>query len=168
MKTMGLDGLDIWYELYKETAARNHLFLNDIKYFEAVLRAKPILAVRRRCTFVDSRMGRHAVGGHVLVMTANRGSYLYGASSSQHRNLMPTYALQWEAIQLSKANGCTEYDMFGISPSPDPSHLYTGFIGLNWGLVAKSTIAWGVGIIRWMKKSMHFSGYRKSTVRVII
>ena len=37
--------------------------------------------------------------------------------------------------------------------------LYTGFISLKRGLVAKSTIAWGVGIIRWMKKSMHSVSY---------
>lgn len=39
---------------------------------------------------------------------------------------MPTYALQWEAIKLSKEKGCTEYDMFGISPNADNSHKLCG------------------------------------------
>jgi lipid II:glycine glycyltransferase (peptidoglycan interpeptide bridge formation enzyme) len=39
---------------------------------------------------------------------------------------MATYALQWEAICRSKAAGCTEYDMFGISPDPNPDHPLYG------------------------------------------
>jgi len=134
VKTMGLDGLDIWYELYKETAARNHLFLNDIKYFEAVLRAKTDTSRSPAdVRLLIAEWEGMPLAAMFLVMTANRGSYLYGASSSQHRNLMPTYALQWEAIQLSKANGCTEYDMFGISPSPDPSHPLYGLYKFKAG-----------------------------------
>jgi len=70
-----------------------------------------------------------------LIITGERGSYLYGASSSEHRNSMSTYALQWEAIQLAKARGCTQYDMFGVSPGPDPAHplygLYTFKVGFG-------------------------------------
>lgn len=29
------------------------------------------------------------------------------------RNVMPTYALQWRAMQIAKAHKCLEYDMFG-------------------------------------------------------
>ncbi len=52
------------------------------------------------------------------------GIYYYGASSYEHRNLMAPYLLQWEAIRRAKANGCTHYDLLGISPenarSDDP------------------------------------------------
>jgi lipid II:glycine glycyltransferase (peptidoglycan interpeptide bridge formation enzyme) len=134
VKSMGLEGLDSWYGLYKETAARNHLLLNDIKHFEAVLQAK----AEDSQSPADVRLlmaewNGKPLAAMFLVMTANRGSYLYGASSSQHRNLMATYALQWEAIQLSKANGCTEYDMFGISPSADPSHPLYGLYKFKVG-----------------------------------
>ena len=39
---------------------------------------------------------------------------------------MPTYALQWKAMQIAKANRCREYDMFGIAPNPDPLHPMYG------------------------------------------
>ena len=39
---------------------------------------------------------------------------------------MPTYALQWKAMLIAKANRCREYDMFGIAPNPDPSHPMYG------------------------------------------
>lgn len=61
-----------------------------------------------------------------LVLSSHRAIYLYGASSSSMRNVMPTYALQWKAIQEAKAGKCYEYDMFGIAPNPNPSHPMYG------------------------------------------
>jgi lipid II:glycine glycyltransferase (peptidoglycan interpeptide bridge formation enzyme) len=39
---------------------------------------------------------------------------MYGSSSNKHRNLMPTYLVQWEAISWAKAKGCQHYDLCGI------------------------------------------------------
>lgn len=134
IQTMGMEGMDIWYGLYKETAERNHILLNDIKYFEAVLSAR---ADNTRSP-ADVRMlvaekEAKPLAAMFLVITKNRGSYLYGASSSAQRNLMATYALQWEAIGQSKAAGCTEYDMFGISPNPNPTHPLYGLYKFKAG-----------------------------------
>lgn len=123
----GIDDISLWYELYKETALRNRILLNDFKYFQAVLSAK--VDDSRSPTDVRlliAKYGTKPLAAMFLVMTGNRGSYLYGASSTENRNLMATYALQWEAIRISKINGCTEYDMFGISPTPDPYHPLYG------------------------------------------
>jgi len=134
IQTMGMEGMDIWYGLYKETAERNHILLNDIKYFEAVLSAR---ADNTRSP-ADVRLlvaekEAKPLAAMFLVITKNRGSYLYGASSSAQRNLMATYALQWEAIGQSKAAGCTEYDMFGISPNPNPTHPLYGLYKFKAG-----------------------------------
>jgi lipid II:glycine glycyltransferase (peptidoglycan interpeptide bridge formation enzyme) len=134
VKSMGLDGIHIWYELYKETAARNHILLNDLKYFQAVLsaRADDTHSPADVNLLVAEKDGK-PLAAMFLVITQNRGSYLYGASSSTERNLMATYALQWEAICRSKEAGCTEYDMFGISPSPDPQHPLYGLYKFKSG-----------------------------------
>ena len=68
-----------------------------------------------------------------LVLSAHRATYLYGASSSSMRNLMPTYALQWKAMQIAKKCDCTEYDMFGVSPNPNPSHPMYGLYRFKQG-----------------------------------
>lgn len=68
-----------------------------------------------------------------LVLSAYRATYLYGASSSSCRNVMPTYALRWRAIQIAKARKCLEYDMFGIAPNPDPSHPMYGLYKFKQG-----------------------------------
>lgn len=134
VKALGLDGINIWYELYKETAIRNHILLNDMKYFQAMLtaRADDTRSPAEVSLLVAEKDGKN-LAAMFLVITKNRGSYLYGASSSAERNLMATYALQWEAICRSKAAGCTEYDMFGISPSPDPQHPLYGLYKFKSG-----------------------------------
>jgi len=45
--------------------------------------------------------------------------YMYGASTEEDRNLMPTYLLQWEGIRRAWDVGCTCYDMRGVASS-DP------------------------------------------------
>lgn len=48
--------------------------------------------------------------------------YMYGASSEDDRNLMPTYLLQWTAIERAWKAGARCYDMRGIySLTPHPS-----------------------------------------------
>lgn len=48
--------------------------------------------------------------------------YMYGASDEEDRNLMPTYLLQWTAIERAWKAGARCYDMRGIySLTPQPS-----------------------------------------------
>jgi lipid II:glycine glycyltransferase (peptidoglycan interpeptide bridge formation enzyme) len=68
-----------------------------------------------------------------LALSGKRATYLYGASSNRYREFMAPYFLQWNAIQLSKENGCSEYDFFGISGSPDPSHPMYGLYRFKTG-----------------------------------
>ena len=130
----GIDDLDKWYSLYRETALRNGFVLHSIDYFRAVLtsRAQNTLSPAEVYLLIAEH-DNQPLAAMFLVITGNRGTYLYGASSSQQRNLMATYALQWKAICLAKEKGCTEYDMFGISPNPDPDHPLYGLYRFKSG-----------------------------------
>lgn len=66
----------------------------------------------------------------------NRAYYLYGASTDEERNRMPTYLLQWEAMKWAKTCGCEEYDLWGV-PDEEEATLETNFEKRNDGL-------WGV------------------------
>jgi lipid II:glycine glycyltransferase (peptidoglycan interpeptide bridge formation enzyme) len=131
---ISFDNLPVWYQMYKDTACRNGLHLHDITYFESILQTQadkfcPSVNVHLLMAVKDHR----PLAGMMLVLSAERATYLYGASSSENRNLMGTYALQWEAIRLAQKAGCSEYDMFGISPSPDPSHPMYGLYRFKKG-----------------------------------
>lgn len=126
--------LPIWYDLYTETARRNGLFLNDIKYFEAILttRADSTKSPADVSLLIAEVDGK-PLAALFLIISGYRSAYLYGASSSVNRNFMATYALQWFAIKLSKEKGCREYDMFGISPNNDKSHPMYGLYTFKTG-----------------------------------
>ncbi len=126
--------IHIWYDLYTETAYRNGLYVNDIKYFEAILTAKADKTKSpANVYYLIAEFDNKPLAAMFLIHTGNRASYLYGASSSTNRNYMATYALQWFAIKFSKERGCKEYDMFGISPSNDASHPLYGLYKFKKG-----------------------------------
>lgn len=129
-----LSDLNIWYSLYTETANRNGLYLNDIKYFKAILTTNADTTKSPADVYyLIAEIDNKPLAAMFLIITGNRSSYLYGASSSINRNYMATYALQWFAIRLSKEKGCKEYDMFGISPNNDVTHPLYGLYRFKTG-----------------------------------
>lgn len=73
----------------------------------------------------------------IMVFALGRNAwYLYGASSSEKRDLMATYGVQWQAIQWARARGCHYYDLWGI-PDEDETALEAQFEQRSDGL-------WGV------------------------
>lgn len=127
VESCGMEMLDAWYSLYRETASRKGICLHDMEYFRSVLEAR----VGRPSSPVDVKLLMAGYGGEYLAgmflgLSGRRGTYLYGASSGRKRHLMAPYALQWEAIRMARQAGCTEYDMFGTAPNGNPSHPMHG------------------------------------------
>lgn len=134
VRRAGMNELDKWFRLYDETYARNHLASNDIQFFEQVFntRAEDTSSPGEVDLLLAEKDGK-SLAGMFLARSGERATYLYGASSGQNRNLQASHALQWGAIQHSKAAGCKEYDMFGISPTPDPEHPMYGLYRFKTG-----------------------------------
>lgn len=130
----GHESLQVWYNLYRETALRNRILVNELKYFEVILTARvEHSSSPAEVQLLIAEWDGIPLAAMFLVMSDHRAFYLYGASSSQHRNLMATYALQWEAISIAKSKCCTEYDMFGTAPSPNKSHPLYGLYKFKSG-----------------------------------
>ena len=54
------------------------------------------------------------IAGVMAFAFGGEAAYLYGASSNEHRREMPTYLLQWKAMQWAKEQGALWYDFWGI------------------------------------------------------
>jgi len=54
-----------------------------------------------------------------------------------HREKMPTYLLQWEALKRAKAKGCTVYDLWGAPEVFDESDSLWGVYRFKEGLGGK-------------------------------
>ena len=132
-----LGQLKDWYNLYRETAARDRIAIHSYNYYRSVVS----IAVEMRdageaAPEIVLHTATHEgelLAGLVVVHWEGMATYLYGASSNHKRNLMASYGLQWEAMRTAKHAGLTGYDMFGIPPSDDPHHPMHGLYRFKTG-----------------------------------
>ena len=68
--------------------------------------------------FLAEYEGRPLAGVMVFVL-GDTAAYLYGASSNEERQRMPTYAVQWAAMEWAKTQGCRRYDLWGVPDAPE-------------------------------------------------
>jgi lipid II:glycine glycyltransferase (peptidoglycan interpeptide bridge formation enzyme) len=134
VREAGMEELSLWYKLHVETSRRNGIHLDGLEYFRSVFKAKQAnLKKNETIKLLLAEVGNVPLAGMFLALSGKRATYLYGASSSTFRNFMGTYALQWEAICRAKALGAKEYDFFGISGTPSPSHPMYGLYRFKSG-----------------------------------
>jgi len=122
-----------FYRLMQITGERDRFAIHSESYYEAAyqLFVPQGLAKLFLATFEDK-----VLAGLLAFAFGQRAWYMYGASSNEHRNLMPNYLLQWEAIKWAKERGCLTYDMWGI-PDEEEEVLEREFLKRSGGL-------WGV------------------------
>lgn len=105
-----------FYELLSETAKRDGFLVRGIKYFEDMWDILvPAGYMRMALTYYEGR----AVAGALAYKFGDRAWYTYGASSNEHRSVMPNHLMQWELIQWAHKAGCKWYDFRGVSPRKD-------------------------------------------------
>jgi len=126
IRQYGIEHIDDWYRLYLETATRHHLPMQDEDFFSVLLKNQDDSPRGVRVKLLMAGKDENPLASMFLVLSNQRGTYLYGASSSENKNLMAGYALQWEAIKLAKKRGCSEYDMFGSAPNLSKNHPLHG------------------------------------------
>jgi peptidoglycan pentaglycine glycine transferase (the first glycine) len=98
------------YRMYAETSVRDGFVIRPEKYYLDLWQlfmqngmAQPLLA-----KFEDE-----IIAGMVLFCFGGRAWYLHGMSRPAHREKMPNYLIQWEAIRHAQQMGCKEYDLWG-------------------------------------------------------
>lgn len=122
-----------------------------MRYFESVFASRmqcpdPEVSVKLLMAFHEEK----PLAAMFLILSAHRVTYLYGASATEGRHLMPTYALQWCAMQTARRADCSEYDLFGVAPNADPSHPIHGLYSTasRRTLAARCTTRWAAGTTR--------------------
>lgn len=132
----GVEALDDWYRLYEETALRDRIAIHSKAYYRKIFElsgGESGPGERPEIVLFNAVYNDQILAGIIIACYGSRATYLYGASSNEHRNLMPSYGLQWEAIKYAKEKGCTEYDLFGIPPENDPDHPMSGLYRFKTG-----------------------------------
>jgi peptidoglycan pentaglycine glycine transferase (the first glycine) len=106
------DDLPILYKMYAETSVRDGFVIRDEGYYQTVWNLF-MNSSDPTCEPLIAQINGEAVASIFVFYFARRAYYVYGMSRDAHREKMPTYLLQWEAMRRAKAKGCSVYDLWG-------------------------------------------------------
>lgn len=120
VKICGKEAVDDFYRIMIETGARDRFLIRPAQYFSNMLDNLGE-DVRLYMAYYEGQ----AIAGTIAAKLGDKVWYLYGASSNDHRSLMPNYLLQWQMIRWAIENHCKLYDFKGISGDcSEENHLY--------------------------------------------
>lgn len=127
------DDIESFHAMMLLTGRRDGFGVHSREYYR---RAYELLHSKQMGDLLLAEYGGKKLAALFAARNGNRAYYLYGASTDEERNRMPTYLLQWEAMQWAKEHGCEEYDLWGV-PDEDEASLEASFETRREGL-------WGV------------------------
>lgn len=127
------DDLVSFSEMMNLTATRDGFGVHSGHYYQEVYR---LFHSTGACELFCAKYQGTPLAAIMVFASQDRAWYFYGASTDTERNRMPTYLLQWHAIQWAISRGCRTYDLWGI-PNADERELEEQFSSRSDGL-------WGV------------------------
>jgi len=127
------DDLAAFHQMMLVTGGRDGFGIHSLEYYE---RAYQLMHPKGMAEILVAEFEDKPLAALFVARNGARAYYLYGASTDEERNRMPTYLLQWEAMKWAKARGCDEYDLWGV-PDEEETTLEADFESRHDGL-------WGV------------------------
>lgn len=128
--------LKIFYEILKVTAERDRFLIRSYSYFEDMW---DYLVERGYAKLFMAKYEGQFISGTLAFIFGDKAWYIYGASSNEHRNVMPNYALQWRMIEWAYQQGCTLYDFRGVSGDLNPENPLYGLYRFKKGFNGEFT-----------------------------
>ena len=130
------DDLSMLYRMYAETSVRDGFVIRDEGYYQTVWNLF-MNSSEPTCEPIIAEVEGEPVAAIMVFYFAGRAYYVYGMSRDAHREKMPAYLLQWEAMKRAKAKGCTAYDLWGAPDVFDESDSMWGVYRFKEGLGGK-------------------------------
>jgi len=119
------DLVDDFFRLMEQTTHRDNFRSHPEVYYRTMLDVLQQGEVRAflAMAFYEDR----PIAGNVVVDFGSVRTYLHGATSNLHRNVMAQYGLHWHLIKDAKLSGLKTFDFWGIAPEEaDESHSWKG------------------------------------------
>ena len=133
------------YRMYAETSVRDGFVIRDENYYRTVWAtfmtsppgSAPSFLTNYQLPFAEpliAEVDHEPVAALFVFYFVGRAYYVYGMSRNVHRDKMPSYLLQWEAMKRAKARGCAVYDLWGAPDEFDESDSMWGVYRFKEGL----------------------------------
>jgi lipid II:glycine glycyltransferase (peptidoglycan interpeptide bridge formation enzyme) len=121
-------GFNIFLDLSNITSKRDQFSLHSPKHYQNMIET---LGPKKIVKLYVAYLKNKPLAANIVIFYNHSVTYLHGASSNSHRNLMPTYLLQWQAMIDAKKKGFKYYDFWGINEKtwPGVTRFKNGFGG---------------------------------------
>jgi len=113
--------LPVFYQLLQITGRRAGFGIHTQGYYA---QAWELFAAQQAAALFVAEYESKPLAAIMVFAWGKKAWYMYGASSDEERQRMPTHLLQWEAMRWAKARGCEIYDLWGI-PDIEESEIGT-------------------------------------------
>ncbi|MFA7308993.1 MAG: peptidoglycan bridge formation glycyltransferase FemA/FemB family protein [Patescibacteria group bacterium] len=129
-KTQNPENIKIFFDLTLQTAERDKIRSHPKSYYKTMMET---LGRDGTVTLYLARYQNKYIAATLVSFYKSTATYLHGASSNEHRNVMAPYLLQWQAIVDAKNKKCIWYDFFGIADTDDDNHPWAGITRFKKG-----------------------------------
>ncbi len=115
--------------LVRETAERQRISVYPASYYETM-----VATLGESIDVAIAEHGGQPLSAALLVRYGSTYTYVHGASTNRHRELMAPHLMQWESIRRGRSLGCATYDFFGIAPEGSgDDHPWAGITRFKLG-----------------------------------
>ena len=134
------------YEIYAGTSLRDRFVIRNREYYLSLWK---LFLHSGMLIPLIAHYDEKILAGLMLFHFGSRCWYLHGMSVDEHREKMPNYLLQWEAIQRAKDLGCQRYDLWGAPDEFSEQDPMWGVFKFKQGLggqVVRTMGAWDLPV----------------------
>ncbi len=116
---------EVFYDLMIKTAKRNNFSLHKKSYYSDIFRS---LSEIENAYLSIARYGQTVLTVDLIIVSGGIANYVFGGSSNEEKNRMPTYSAHWKAIGYAKQLNCSYYNFGAVSSEEE---TYKGWDGLT-------------------------------------
>ncbi|MDD5382689.1 MAG: peptidoglycan bridge formation glycyltransferase FemA/FemB family protein [Candidatus Margulisbacteria bacterium] len=127
-------GVELFHEMYKETAKRDNFLIHPLSYYQKI--REKMFEKGLGSNFI-AYYNSKPIAAVIIFCFGSKIWYMYGASTSEHRNLMPNHLLHWRIMAWAKERNYKTYDLWGIPANPKEGHPLWGVYRFKKGFGGK-------------------------------
>lgn len=101
---------DIFFDMVEETGKRKDVSFHKKEHYRNMFDE---LSEKTIALYL-AEVGGEFIAANIVTFYGNTATYLHGATSDTHRNLMAPFLLQWQAILGAHKRGLKHYDFGGV------------------------------------------------------
>lgn len=119
------EGIETHLSILAETTKRQGFYAHSPEYFKKMWEQMGNSGVMR---IFEARYEGKVLVSWILFVFGDTLYYPYGASSSEHREVMASNLMMWEVIKFGKSQGLKKFDMWGaLGPNANAKDPWFGF-----------------------------------------